>query len=84
MLKELNVKERLENLRKLFEEDEENEQVRRIQQQWERQDEVAKTTVEDFKPKSLFRQSLKKRYEEAPADEKQDLHAFLLTKIKQT
>jgi hypothetical protein len=36
-LKDLNLKERLDNLKRLFDEDEENEQVRQIQIQWERQ-----------------------------------------------
>lgn len=76
------MKQRLENLKRLFEEDEENEHVRMIQEQWERQDHATRSHQEDFKPKSLFRQSLKKRYEEAPPAEEQRLHSFLLSKIK--
>ena len=53
MFGELNIKQRLDDLKKLFEEDEENEQVRKIQEHWEQQQKV--DYLDEFKPKSLFR-----------------------------
>ena len=88
-MKELNVKQRLDNLRKIFAEDEENQQVSNIQKNWEEKDRGIKAATTRSMPqhtKNLFRSSMmnKKFNDDQPVgnEVQEDLHTFLVKKIK--
>jgi hypothetical protein len=70
----MTVKDRLETLRKIFAEDEMNQQVTRIQQAWEQQD-------SQLAANSLFRPG-PANHEPFVDNGQEDLHTFLVKKIK--
>lgn len=79
----LDIKQRLENLKKLFIEDEENQATREVQQQWSKRDAKPPKKTFNEQPKSLFRQSVAAKFT-TEQETNEDRQTFLVKKIKQS